>query len=124
MPDAKEIGELGENIAQRYLEEKGYKILDRNFFKTINGFKIGEIDIVARKQDTIIFFEVKTLSGNAGFSPESKINFQKQNKISKIAQIWLDENGIPQDSLWQIDALAIVLDFSSRKARINHFQNI
>jgi putative endonuclease len=124
MSDTKEIGVLGENIAQRYLKEKGYKILDKNVFKTINGLKIGEIDIVAQKEATIIFFEVKTSSGNTRFSPESKVNFQKQNKISKIAQIWLDENGIPQDSLWQIDALAIVLDFSSRKARINHFQNI
>jgi putative endonuclease len=124
MSDAKDIGALGEDIATRYLKKKGYKILDKNFFKTINGLKIGEIDIVARKESTIIFFEVKTLSDNPGFSPESKVNFQKQNKISKIAQIWLDENNISQDSLWQIDALAIVLDFSSRKARINHFPNI
>ena len=124
MSNTKEIGALGEDVARRYLKGKGYKILDKNFFKTINGLKIGEIDIVARKKGAIVFFEVKTLSGGIGFSPESKINFQKQNKISKIAQIWLDENNIPQESLWQIDALAIVLDFSSRKARINHFQNI
>lgn len=124
MPGTKEIGVLGEDIAKRYLRGKGYKILDNNFFKSVNGLKIGEIDIVAQKEGAIIFFEVKTLSGSIGFSPESKVNFQKQSKISKIAQIWLDENNISQDSLWQIDALAIVLNFSSRKARINHFQNI
>jgi len=67
---------------------------------------------------------VKTLTGDRRFAPESKVNFQKQEKISKIAQIWLDENNIPPDSPWQIDALAIVLDFSSRKARVKHFQNI
>ncbi|MBU3964158.1 YraN family protein [Patescibacteria group bacterium] len=124
MPNSKEIGEIGEEIARRYLEEKGYKILTKNFFKTANGLKIGEIDIVAQKQGVIIFFEVKTLSNGTRFAPESKINFQKQGKISKIAQIWLDENSVPQESLWQIDALAIVLDFCSRKARISHFQNI
>jgi len=123
-PNSKEIGEIGERVASKYLEEKGYKILARNFFKTANGLKIGEIDIVAQKGDAIIFFEVKALSNEAGFAPESKIDFQKQEKISKIAQIWLDENNIPQESLWQIDALSIIFNFSSRKARIRHFENI
>ncbi|MBU1045998.1 YraN family protein [Patescibacteria group bacterium] len=124
MPNSKEIGEMGERVARRYLEEKEYKILARNFFKTANGLKIGEIDIVAQKEGVIIFFEVKTLSKEAGFAPESKINFQKQGKIFRVAQIWLDENNIPPDSPWQIDALAIILDFSSRQARLCHFKNI
>ena len=58
----KEIGSLGEKIAQEYLKNKGYQILDRNYsFRIPASPQKGEIDIIAKKEDIISFIEVKTL---------------------------------------------------------------
>jgi putative endonuclease len=65
----KELGNLGEKIAQDYLKKKKYRILAQNFKR-----KWGEIDIVAKKQGKIIFVEVKTISKKYGFSPEDEID--------------------------------------------------
>ncbi len=126
MSDNKKIGQIGEEVAAKYLENKGYKILDRNFEKRINSIKLGEIDIVAKDQakKIIVFCEVKTLSAKKGFFPEDKVNFKKRETIAKVAEIWLNQHKINLDSLWQIDVLSIILDFNSRKAKIRHFKNI
>ena len=124
MIDKKEIGRLGEDIAVNYLKSKGYKILARNFEKRIGSMKFGEIDIIVRKDKVIVFCEVKALSSEKGFSPEQKVGFRKQETIAKTAQIWLDEQGKEQDMPWQIDVLAIVLNFKTRRAEIKHFKNI
>jgi putative endonuclease len=124
MSTNKEIGKLGEDIGVKYLKNKGYKILDRNFEKRAVFLKFGEIDIIAQKDKIIIFCEVKTLSSEKRLSPEERVDFKKKETIAKIAEIWLDEYGKKQDTRWQIDVLAIVLDFNSHKAKIRHFENI
>ena len=59
---SKQLGILGEQIAEDYLKNKGYQILDKNYFSRIStGPKIGEVDIVVKKNDIISFIEVKTL---------------------------------------------------------------
>ena len=124
MPSSKQIGQLGEDVAVKYLEGKGYRILDRNFEKQIVSLKFGEIDIVAQKDEAIVFCEVKTLSAQKGFSPEQRVDFRKRETIARTAEIWLDERGKGQDTKWQIDVLAVVLNFETRKAKIRHFKNI
>jgi len=124
MSNNKEIGKLGEDIGVRYLKSKGYKILDRNFEKQVGSMKFGEIDIIAKKDEIIVFCEVKALSSDSGLSPEQRVDFRKKETIAKIAEIWLDKCGKGEDAKWQIDILAIVLDFNSRKAKIRHFENI
>jgi len=56
--------------------------------------------------------------------PEQKVNQKKKVKIEKAAQSWLSKRKIPFDSKWQIDAIAINLDFKKRKAKISYFENI
>ena len=124
MINHQEIGRLGEEVAGRYLKSKGYKILDRNFEKQVGSLKFGEIDIIAQKDETIIFCEVKALSSEKGFSPEQRVDFKKQDTIAKTAEIWLDERGPSEDRKWQIDILAIVLNLETRKAKIRHFKNV
>jgi putative endonuclease len=119
-----EVGKLGEDIGVKYLKNKGCKILDRNFEKHVGSMKLGEIDIVARKDKVIIFCEVKTLSSEKGLSPEQRVDAKKKETIIKIAEIWLDEHKISLNSQWQIDVLAIVLNFNFHKAKIKHFENI
>ncbi|OGD14213.1 YraN family protein [Candidatus Atribacteria bacterium RBG_19FT_COMBO_35_14] len=78
------IGKIGEDIASKYLEEKGYKIKERNY-RTF----LGEIDIISEYKGNIIFVEVKTRSSNRFGYPEEAINFNKQRKIIKNALCYL-----------------------------------
>ena len=120
----KQAGDWGEKIALNYLKNKGYKILEQNyspFFKS--GKQRGEIDIICKKSDIIIFTEVKTLLRNY-FQPEEKVNFKKQKQIIKIAQKYLLEKKFNQNTKWQIDVIAINLNLNSKKAKIKHFENI
>lgn len=124
--DTKEIGNLGERIAEKYLRNKGYQILDRNYSTNFKSGPLrGEIDIVARKENIISFIEVKTLLEvePKSFQPEEKINFLKQRKITRIARVWLTEKKIPLDSKWQIDIVAIKIDSENKKAKLRHFKN-
>jgi len=127
--DSKETGIWGEKIAENYLKKKGYQILDKNYSTNFkSGPKRGEIDIIAGKNDLISFIEVKTLTeNNPGptpvILPEQKIDFLKKRKIIKAAEFWLMEKKIPLDSKWQIDVMAIKIDFKSKLAKIRHFKN-
>jgi len=128
----KKIGDLGERIAENFLKKKGYRILDRNFFTRLAlGPKTGEIDIVAKKNNVISFVEVKTIALNSmdnnlkdsSIPPEEKVNFQKQRKLIKTAQIWLSKNKMPLNKKWQIDVISVKIDLNSKKAEIKHFLN-
>ncbi len=144
--DTKRLGNFGERVACCYLEDKGYRILDRNYSrKWIQGPQKGEIDIVAKprrsvfdalrgkKDNTVHFIEVKTLQQiqgkqktsalGGGFLPEDKVNFQKQKQLIKIAEDWLSEKKIPLESKWQIDIISIEVNLSSKKAKIRHLKN-
>lgn len=119
----KKIGNLGERIAENYLKNKGYQILDKNYsFRIPGDVQRGEIDIVAKKEDIISFVEVKTLKKSSFMRPEEKVNFAKQRKLRMTAESWLIENKIPLNSKWQIDVIAIELN-PGKKIKINHFEN-
>jgi len=125
----KETGELGEALAEKYLKEKGYRILDRNYVYRIQGGPPkGEIDIVAQKDKIISFIEVKTLrlallAQGKPFYPEQKVDWSKRQKTMKAAQFWLIKNKIPLDSKWRIDVISIEINSQDKKARIRHLKN-
>ena len=122
--NTKDIGALGEKVAEDYLKKKRYQILDRNYSpRFISGPLRGEIDIIAKKDDIVSFIEVKTLTSNKIISPEEKVDFQKERKLMKTAESWLMEKKIPLESPWQIDVIAIKIDLNNRKAKIRYFKN-
>ncbi|MBA7631945.1 hypothetical protein ES703_39482 [subsurface metagenome] len=114
----KSIGDTGEKIAESYLKEKGYKILDKNFRYS----KLGEIDLVAQRGAEVIFFEVKARmrKGLSEFKPEDNITRTKQKKLVKLAQIWLAKRKL--DTGWQIDILAIEI-YRDKSFDIRHLEN-
>jgi len=120
---SKKVGKIGEEIAVKFLKEKGYKILDRNYrFQIPGDLQRGEIDIVAKKDDTICFVEVKTLKDpKIEILPEEKINFSKKQKLIATAESWLIKNKIPLDSKWQIDVISVKI--KNGKTKIFHFEN-
>ena len=81
------FGEEGESIAARYLIKRGYRILERNY-RT----KLGEIDIIAKDKDTIVFVEVKSRRSWQFGNPKGAVTPQKQRKISTVALYYLKVN--------------------------------
>ena len=78
------FGEKGESIAVRYLKKKGYKILEKNY-RT----KLGEIDIIAKDKDTLVFVEVKSRRSWQFGNPKAAVTPAKQRTISKVALYYL-----------------------------------
>lgn len=112
----KAFGNAGENIACKFLMQKGYKIIKRNY-----RFSKGEIDIIVQKDKTIIFVEVKARK-NQNFGPaELAITSGKQKQIRKIAEAFLYENDF-SDFDFRIDVIAINFE-SKSKYSLNHIEN-
>ena len=118
------LGALGEELGCRYLKNKGYKIIEKNY-KNALGRRLGEIDIVAQKGDTIVFVEVKTrlYRGEDTPLPEQNITHDKLKKLSKIALHYLRERK-KEYCPYTFDALAIFVEMGSKKAKIRHLESI
>ncbi len=115
-----ELGFLAENLAARYLEKRGYSILELNYRKPW-----GEIDIVASKQRVLVFVEVKANRKIiAGFEPELRANGSKINKVVRTARTYLAAKKYSPLQEWQVAVISIGLDEPREMAKIKHFKNI
>lgn len=108
-------GKKGEEIAQKYLEDKGFKIVEVN--KRFS--KFCEIDIIALDKDTLVFCEVKTRKTMVCGSPFEAITKAKYQNIKKGVFLYLQEN--PKFKKFRIDAISILLE---PKLEIKHLRNI
>lgn len=97
-------GASGEKLACRYLRQNGFKILYRNF----RGRSGGEIDIVCRDSDTLVFVEVKTRTREDFGRPLDAVDKQKQKRISRGALAWLRMLDDP-DILFRFDVVEVIL---------------
>src|SRR5438445_6562570 len=97
-------GAHGEKLALRFLRRNGYKILYRNF----RGRSGGEIDIVCRDNDTLVFVEVKTRTREDFGRPVEAVGSQKQKRISRGALAWLRLLDNP-DILFRFDVVEIII---------------
>ena len=112
-------GKLGEDIAVKYLENHGFNILERNYRKPW-----GEIDIIAKQDQELVFFEVKTQQNYLEWEPEENVNKHKKHQLSRIIMTYLKENRISENQDWRVDVLAIKLNMQTKNAEINHIKNI
>lgn len=87
----KETGNLGEQAAERMLEGRGYRILERNFL--VRG---GEIDLVAWRKGMLVFVEVKTRRGRDFGSPAEAVDLNKRKRLEKAAKVFLLRYGDSQ----------------------------
>ena len=101
MYERHETGKIGEDIAVRYLEKIGYKILDRNF-----ECKQGEIDIIALDKEEIVFVEVKTRASALYGLPKEAVNIIKKKHIYKSAEFYTYLHNL-EDSPIRIDVIEI-----------------
>ena len=98
------LGERGEKLAARFLRSHGFKILYRNF----RGRKGGEIDLVCRERNTLVFVEVKTRTREDFGRPLEAVNREKQRRISLGGLAWLRLLGNP-DILFRFDVVEVVI---------------
>jgi putative endonuclease len=102
-------GALGEKLASRFLRRHGYKILYRNF----RGRRGGEIDIVCRDRDTLVFIEVKTRTSEDFGRPITAIQQEQRHRISGGALAWLRLLDNP-DILFRFDVVEVLLARESK----------
>lgn len=109
----KKIGDLGEELAQKHLIKLGYKILDKNY-----RCKTGEVDIIGKDGEFISFIEVKTRKSSFYGSPGEAVNYIKQHKIYKTAQMYILKKKLHKFN-FRFDVVEVILnnesnDFSIR----------
>ena len=109
------IGKNGEEIAKKYLEKQGFKILEMN--RKFSRFS--EIDIIAMDKDTLVFVEVKARKTDFCGHPMEAITRTKYNHIRQGLYIYLQEN--PQYKKHRIDAVSILL---KPELKIEHLKNV
>lgn len=123
----KKIGNLGEDIACRYLKGRGMSIVEKNYWKPQ-----GEIDIVAKDKKGIHFVEVKSVSWNLGsgeeeggkIRPEENIHKRKFDRIHRAIQAYLVDRHISREMPWQIDAIFVFIDEKIRKSKVEYYEHI
>jgi Holliday junction resolvase-like predicted endonuclease len=133
--EKQQIGELGENIAAKFLVKHGFSILDRNYTK-----KWGELDIVAEKDSKLYFIEVKSVSRETlniftpkfyndsderyQHRPEDNMHPWKMKRLSRTIQTYLLSKKIPDEKEWQVDLLVVYLCQKEKKARVKVISDI
>jgi putative endonuclease len=99
----KELGKKGEEKALRFLKKKGYRIIEQNYV-----CDLGEMDIIAKDKDILVFIEVKTRTSMAFGPPQLAVNQFKQRQLSKVALHFLKEKKL-EDVKARFDVVAILL---------------
>ncbi len=118
------IGGDGENQAVKFLKKNNYEIIELNWYNK-KGKRLGEIDIIAKKNETLIFIEVKSriLNEKDDILPEFQVTPKKLAKIQKVSQKYISEN-----NLWNLncrfDVISIIFLKENEEIKINHIKNV
>ena len=111
------LGDRGERAAARFLRRQGMKILER---QSRNNF--GEIDLVARDGECIVFVEVKTRSSTLAGQPFDAITHEKQKKLTQLALVWLNRKKLLNSSA-RFDVVSVVWPEDQKEPTIHHYPN-
>ena len=113
----KETGNLGEKLARDHLKKKRHRILDTNY-----RCPHGEIDIISRQKDTLVFTEVRTKTGTDFGTPEESITRTKRERMRACAHYYLQTHENPVKT-WRIDVAAVEMDKNGKPSRIEFIEN-
>jgi len=108
------LGQLGEEIAARYLQARGFEILARNLRS-----RLGEIDLIARDGPTLVFVEVKTRRGRPADPPQAGVDARKRSRLARLALDYLAREWL-RDLACRFDVVAVTLDPEGGPPRIEH----
>ena len=113
MADHNETGKNGEAIAMKYLQDKGYQILEQNWHNHHQ-----EIDIIASKGNELVIVEVKCRTGTPLVEPYVAVNQNKQNKLIKAANAYIQRKNMNMET--RFDVISITL---GKEISIDHIEN-
>jgi len=113
-----QIGQLGERAAQKYLQNKGYAIIEQNYYS-----RFGEIDIVAKEGERFVFVEVKTRTNVNYGLPEQSVGRRKHSKVSKTIQDYFWKKKIVTEN-YRFDVIAVFLNMTTNMAKIKHYRAV
>src|SRR6478609_10362922 len=98
-----QFGELGERIAERWLRQQGWRVVQRRFR---NGHR--DIDLVVEREGTVAFVEVKARRGARFGDPVEAVNWSKQKELARSASVWIDRHGRASES-YRFDVVGILV---------------
>ena len=113
----KSLGQRGEDAATRFLKRNGYRILARG-----HDSRLGELDIIAVENRTIVFVEVKTRSSTDAGHPAESIDATKQRRMTQAALAYLKSHSLLAHAA-RFDVVAITWPENVRRPTIEHFKN-
>jgi len=113
----KELGAKGEGLAAKFLKRRGYRIIQRNY-----RCKLGEIDIIAERDRTTVFVEVRSKQTEGFGPPQYSITAAKRRQISKVALSYIREKNLVGQSC-RFDVIAVTFSSESRRPGIEHIEN-
>jgi len=109
------LGKEGERLAERYLQKKGYKLVERNYRCTA-----GELDLIVLDQRVVVFVEVKTRTGHGFGTPLEAVEIRKQRKMIRAAQFFLAARGLQQRDA-RFDVVGV--SWAGREPVLEHIEN-
>ncbi|TET67400.1 MAG: YraN family protein [Dehalococcoidia bacterium] len=113
----RDVGILGENLAKNFLKKRGYRILESNY-----RCREGEIDIITKHKDSLVFIEVRTKRSLEFGSPEESITPTKMERLRAVAAHYQQtHNNLPAS--WRIDVVAVEIDQKDKPLRIELIEN-
>ncbi len=113
----KKLGNRGEKIAAKVLRKQGYRIIEKNYHS-----RLGEIDIVAKEDESIVFVEVKTRCSTDFGLPEEALSYDKKRRLSKLALGYLAHRRI-KDTNCRFDVVSILMD-NKKVSKVKHIELI
>ena len=123
--DKRKTGDLGEDLAAIWLQKRGFRIISRNYL-----LKYGELDIVAEKDKTIHFVEVKSVKRFIGqkvtddqYEAEENVHPWKLKRLYTTINIFL-ENYKLEERDWQLDVVVVELDDEKKEGRVRILEDV
>ncbi len=123
--EKRKTGDVGEDLTCKYLEERGYELIERNYLRPW-----GELDIVARRGEKLHFVEVKTVTRESGegqargYRPEENMHRSKIQRLHRAMQTYLMGHKAMQNMDFQLDLACVYLTLSTKTAKIELVENI
>ncbi|HNX07026.1 MAG TPA: YraN family protein [Bacteroidales bacterium] len=114
MAEHNDLGKEGEDLVAKFLAEKGYRILARNW-----RFGKDELDIVAETDSHVVFVEVKTRSNIIYGEPEEAVTTKKQRFLIRAANAYIEKNNCTKEA--RFDIISVILP--SQPVHINHIED-
>ncbi len=122
--NSQRTGELGEHIAVRFLKERGFDVIERNYTR-----KWGEIDVIVRKKDTVHFIEVKSVSCNNiddideinALRPEEQMHSNKQERLGRTISTYIEGGSVGK---WRFGLVCVFIDRTGRRAKVRTYMDM